>query len=421
MINLLLGAPGGGKSYEATAFHVMPALESGRKVITNLPLNVAEIQAIIPDAASLLVVVTESKVKGKLPFSVIEDWKDDWKNEKTGVGALFIVDECHQVIPRAGTQQEIVEFAALHRHTGCDWLLMTQDHGKLNKDIKALVQLCYVVRKNIALGKPESYTRSVYDGLKTSGASNRVSQQTREYNPAYFRFYKSHTLASSAVIEENAKDVTPTYKKYVYGGVAMALAAPLIGLFIYFFGSPDEPPAEPQFQTENPYAPPRPHGEPLVKEGTGEGSARMSTPEAVPVPVASATVAATASASPMSNYQLRLMGVIRNAQKSMALFTVESNGVPQYQINNHELQKAGYSVALVADCIVTIQHASESSPQYVHCGTAVETGRSSLRESVDVITPAPAAAAANAVTQAPREITIPDSRPNLMTTPEWKG
>ena len=40
MINLTLGQPGGGKSYEAVAFHIIPAIEQGRKVITNLALKI---------------------------------------------------------------------------------------------------------------------------------------------------------------------------------------------------------------------------------------------------------------------------------------------------------------------------------------------------------------------------------------------
>ena len=54
MINLLLGAPGGGKSYEAVVYHILPALEKGRKVITNLPLNIERIAAIDPAYSDLI-------------------------------------------------------------------------------------------------------------------------------------------------------------------------------------------------------------------------------------------------------------------------------------------------------------------------------------------------------------------------------
>ncbi len=46
MINGLEGIPGSGKSYEATVYHVLAALQTGRLVITNLPLNVEVFAAI---------------------------------------------------------------------------------------------------------------------------------------------------------------------------------------------------------------------------------------------------------------------------------------------------------------------------------------------------------------------------------------
>jgi len=54
MIILLEGVPGSGMSYEAVAYHVIPALKAGRKVVTNLPLNVEAIRAVNPDWAELL-------------------------------------------------------------------------------------------------------------------------------------------------------------------------------------------------------------------------------------------------------------------------------------------------------------------------------------------------------------------------------
>ncbi|MBO8364140.1 hypothetical protein ID035_05855 [Pseudomonas aeruginosa] len=45
MINLILGQPGGGKSHEAVVYHVVPALNQGRKVITNLALDMDKFKA----------------------------------------------------------------------------------------------------------------------------------------------------------------------------------------------------------------------------------------------------------------------------------------------------------------------------------------------------------------------------------------
>ena len=54
MINGLEGIPGSGKSYEATVYHVLAALQTGRLVITNLPLNVEVFAAIDPSYRSLI-------------------------------------------------------------------------------------------------------------------------------------------------------------------------------------------------------------------------------------------------------------------------------------------------------------------------------------------------------------------------------
>ena len=54
MINGLEGIPGSGKSYEATVYHVLAALQTGRLVITNLPLNVEVFAAIDPAYRSLI-------------------------------------------------------------------------------------------------------------------------------------------------------------------------------------------------------------------------------------------------------------------------------------------------------------------------------------------------------------------------------
>ncbi|MBX5670353.1 zonular occludens toxin domain-containing protein [Pseudomonas aeruginosa] len=51
MINLILGQPGGGKSHEAVVYHVVPALNQGRKVITNLALDMDKFKAFLETLA----------------------------------------------------------------------------------------------------------------------------------------------------------------------------------------------------------------------------------------------------------------------------------------------------------------------------------------------------------------------------------
>src|SRR5438132_8599697 len=118
MINILLGAPGGSKSYEAVVYHVLPALQRGRKVITNLPLHVDQFEAIEPGSSALIELRTatlalppaespesENLLMGMLSraraskfvaraFANHEDYASEWR-AADGTGPLYVVDECH--------------------------------------------------------------------------------------------------------------------------------------------------------------------------------------------------------------------------------------------------------------------------------------------------------------------------------------
>lgn len=214
MINLLLGAPGGGKSYEAVVYHILPALQGGRKVVTNLPLQVDEISALDPTYRALLDIRTESVGQvpdGDLParaFSRVEDYGDKWRHPDTGAGPLYVIDECHIPLPLIGTPKDVEHWYSLHRHESADVLLITQSYGKINKAIRDLVQIVYRVRKNVAFGSQNSYTRKVQDGLR----GDVVNTAIRTYKPQYFKFYKSHTRGGGA--ELGAKDIKPFWLRW---------------------------------------------------------------------------------------------------------------------------------------------------------------------------------------------------------------
>ncbi|MDP2762605.1 MAG: zonular occludens toxin domain-containing protein [Sideroxyarcus sp.] len=209
MINLLLGRPGGGKSYEAVAYHVLPALQQGRKVITNLPLDLAAFSRI--DASFLrlidlrqqtvivdktVVTINESGHKVSRiertvvrPFSSMKDYSDPWRHPVSGAGPLYVIDECHLSLPRGATDIAVEEWFSLHRHETADVLLIAQSYGKVSRNIVEMVQTCYKVSKNVALGFSSSYTRKVLDGVR----GEEVNASVRKYDKQFFALYKSHT------------------------------------------------------------------------------------------------------------------------------------------------------------------------------------------------------------------------------------
>ena len=159
MINLLLGAPGGGKSYEAVAYHILVALMRGRKVVTNLPLQVDAFERLQPGLSDLielrhrtLAVRPEDAPKWTpRPFAHVEDYADPWRHPD-GFGPLYVIDECHMCLPARDTERAVEEWFSMHRHHNVDVLLITQSYGKINAAIRDLVQMVYRVRKNVALG-----------------------------------------------------------------------------------------------------------------------------------------------------------------------------------------------------------------------------------------------------------------------------
>lgn len=189
MLNLIIGTVGGGKSYEAVVYHVLPALQEGRMVITNLPLNIEEFRGIEPSYAHLIE-LRHPNSQNPLPFSRLEDYQSSWRHPVSGTGALYVIDECHIPLPFKATSKAIEDWFSLHRHSSSDVVLITQNYQKVSKSIRDLAQNLYRVRKNIAFGSSKTYTRGVYDGL--GGALIERSQ--RIYKSQYFKLYQSHTL-----------------------------------------------------------------------------------------------------------------------------------------------------------------------------------------------------------------------------------
>lgn len=219
MINLLLGQPGGGKSYESVAFHVIPAVvEQRRKVITNLPLRLDMWEVFFPGSTKLIEIRGNYQFEGKLyhPFSRLEDFGDSWRGENE-IGPLYIIDECHKSLPRTGTPVSIEEWFAEHRHEGADVLLITQSYGKINQAIRDAVQVVYRCKKATAFGSNDRYIRKVQDGLR----GEVVNTQVREYESKYFPLYRSHTKSNGAVLEAMANDIVPLWKRWPFKGAAL--------------------------------------------------------------------------------------------------------------------------------------------------------------------------------------------------------
>ncbi|MGF1794192.1 assembly protein [Photobacterium profundum] len=232
MINLIIGRPGGGKSYEAVKYHILPAIKTGRKVVTNLPLNIDMfVQVFGADVRNLIAIVkTEYDDFGNLnrPFSKVADYQDEWRSEDGAIAPLVVVDEAHMVIPTTGTDIKLLEFLSMHRHYGYDIIYISQSDRKLHRDVRDMTQMQYRCSKNTALGSQQTYTQKVQDGCR--GAVVNTNQ--RRYEESIFKFYKSHTGSNKQVAEAMAADVRPLWKSWMVIGSALFLSL-AIGMFIF--------------------------------------------------------------------------------------------------------------------------------------------------------------------------------------------
>lgn len=401
MIDLLEGIPGSGKSYEAVVYHVLPALQKGRKVITNLPLNVQAFSVLDPSFANLLEIrkkplpilgkwEAEAADRGEScfglgnfrfkspfgtdvfpdqsefmqylgkpalpappylrPFGHVWCFFDEWRGEGN-IGPLYVIDECHNAFPRSnpikrrGTSEEVIQWFKLHRHFGADVILMTQRMAALEEEIAGLAQFHIRVHKAHFLGNSNQYIRKVFAGYR--GGEIQVNE--REYKPQYFPLYSSHTQGS-AVVEANARDVSSTFVKlqkfrrfYFFFMVAVVAWA----LWVNF--GPNE--NKKQISLTAPI---------IDSESIPQALPQSNAPAPAPAPApASAPVAPqegqTASDEPLNGKTLHLTGWLNMPSKGIVYtLSVSSGGRVIFETDSHQLQKAGYAFHPVAECMAFV-------------------------------------------------------------------
>lgn len=378
MINFLLGPPGGGKSYEAVAYHVLPALKAGRKVITNLPLNVEAFGALDPAFPALIEKRTETLAKSeevdlqkaeqnfkrfglrlqvrqfnRAAFANKEDYGDPWRHPETGSGPLYVIDECHIPLPRTGTPQDVEIWYSLHRHESADVLLITQSYGKVNRAIVDLVQVCYRVKKAVALGSSKRYIRKVQDGVR--GAV--VNESIREYEKQFYPLYRSHTLGGGKELEAN--DIKPFWKHWSVIGAGVFVLGGLSMLGWSLFKGVGLNPADTVARAKSIQA-----GLPASSSiDPHQDKARLAGPkEAEPQPKQTdqKTQGVEAIGGPYDALGLHVLGSIASGKRRMYLVMTSLNGQPMKTFSDVELVEAGYKVEPVSPLVLRLTYGNKT-------------------------------------------------------------
>ncbi|MBK3866338.1 hypothetical protein GFL09_01265 [Pseudomonas stutzeri] len=354
MINLMLGQPGGGKSHEAVVFHLIPALKQGRKVITNLALVMDKFMAYFPEYCHLIEIrepYTERYTDPKTgqeasrlvrPFSQESHYGDPWRQEETGTGPLYIIDECHLALPVRGTPIEVEEWYSLHRHEGADVLLITQSYGKLNRAIRDLVQVVYRCKKATAFGTNDRYIRKVQDGLR----GEVVNTSIRQYEKTYFGFWKSHTRSSAAAAELQANDIVPIWKRWPFKGAAIMFA--IAACMIVWNLNRDSGKQPPAVKLPEPVHVVQVHQEPSA-----------------PVVEVAQPRGPDQQIHPYQGYDLFLSALMKGDRADQdgnlhpylaGYLTVTQNGQPIRQVSFRDLTDAGYTITYESPTVIGLEY-----------------------------------------------------------------
>lgn len=385
MINGISGKPGGGKSYEAVLNHIIPALKDGRRVVTNLPLQIDHFVAVYGESVRDLIILVEYDFHdygNQKPFSRIEDWlqHQDWKNDK-GQGVLFVVDEAHLSLPSRMQKNsgiditKVLEFLSMHRHYGFDILLITQNFKKVHADIRDMVQLVYRCIKKSMFGQDDAYIIKVHEGC----TSQVVNTDEREYQSFVFKFYKSHTKSESQIVEATTRDVKPWYKtglmKLSYFVLFVAILL-IINVARMVFSDDEkhvvkDAPVKKEIVTHNTNKPdpnvnnfhqnnsqiihekPVPSEDLLLEETIQKKDLPSLSQQTLEY---QKMIKDSENYHPFHQVTLTISGYAEDLNFKLFYFSAQQNGQHIFSMTSKDLLLAGYSVQVISSCLISLRY-----------------------------------------------------------------
>lgn len=244
------GLPGSGKSYGVVENVIIPALEAGRHIITNIPLKLGRLSDDFP--------------KGQVTLFNNSDAENDqgfFNMDNHPAGVIWIIDEAWRFwksgMKSVNIPQCQKEFFTEHRHNvGPDGrtneiIIVTQDLSQLCVFVRGLVEETYRAVKLTAVGQKNRYRVDVYMGAATGQKPGKPMRQLYgKYKPEVFQYYKSHTRNKTdfaAGMEEKADDRANVLKHpLIKFGIPLSIVIMVFGVYrAYSYFEPGEETAHP--------------------------------------------------------------------------------------------------------------------------------------------------------------------------------
>lgn len=232
-ITAIVGRPGHGKSYSACEIAIIPALQEGRALYTNIPLHDDAIARDYPGARVHYVTLDQTTMQSP----------DFWQFEP---GALVILDELWRVWPSGLKASHIpvfqLAFIKEHRHRTDengrwqDIVIVTQNLSDIAAAIREMVETTVMCQQLQDVGATGWFIRSYYTGAvkgcDNGPASMLVNNERIKYRPEVFQYYVSNTQGvNTAVGPQGAKVVQQNlWTSWKFRAFVVALVVILITL-----------------------------------------------------------------------------------------------------------------------------------------------------------------------------------------------
>lgn len=224
-IDAYTGLPGSGKSYSVTEHVILPALEAGRVVVTNVSLQMDVIESEYPGADVRMFEVGAQQDRPNF-LDIVPP------------GGVLVVDEAWSFWP-AGMQAKNIldedkEFLTMHRHRvdtqgrSQQIVLVTQGLGQIAAMVRNLVDTHFRSVNMKHVGAARKFRIDVYRGASEK-ETDRLRQIFGTYRETVWRYYKSHTQSDAVGTDEASMD----RRGNIFASNAFRLGVPL-GIAAFF-------------------------------------------------------------------------------------------------------------------------------------------------------------------------------------------
>jgi zona occludens toxin len=209
-----VGLPRSGKSYGVVENVIIPSLDKGRIIATNIPLKKGYLLDDYPKGTIITFTnkeALEAKQNGEIFFT----------EDRFPQGTVIIIDECWRFWSGGTKASSIPEqeksFFTEHGHNvGADGftneiVLVTQGLNQVCSFVRELVEETFYAKKLSMLGQSKRYQITVYSQAALGQKPNNLVVRTLQgsYKPDVYKYYKSHTKNKTdfaAGMEEKADE-----------------------------------------------------------------------------------------------------------------------------------------------------------------------------------------------------------------------